>query len=140
MIELILPYPLSANRYYRNFTPKGRKNSVTVLSREAHVYKRRVQEIARKAGIEKPFTCRVKFEYSLSPKLPKDAERRMKRDPKNWDDTVQCIDLDNAQKVTLDSLEGIIFKNDKMIRQIVGERILPEDEKGKLYVRITPLD
>lgn len=140
MIELVLPYPVSANRYWRRYLPKGHRSPVTTLSSEARFYKRDVGKIAQLAGIERPLCGRLKFEYALSPKCPKDAARRMKRDPGSWDDSVQCIDLDNAQKVLIDALEGIAYPDDRMIWKIVGERIKPEDENGKVYVRITPVD
>lgn len=140
MIELTLPYPVSANRYWRHYYPKGHSHPVTTLSNEARIYRQDVRAIAREAGMTQPIVGRVKFEYALSPKRPKDAVGRMKRDPACWDDSVQCMDLDNAQKVLIDALEGIVYPDDKMIWKIVGERVEPEDDKGKVYVRISSVD
>ena len=96
-ITLTLPYPISANRYWRTFMPKGFKAPVTTISKEAKDYKAAVAMIARCAGIRKPITGRVAVSYVLYPQRPLDYIKRMRLDPMGWDDTVQCIDLDNAQ-------------------------------------------
>lgn len=127
-MRLVLPYPVSANRYWRTYLPKGHGKPVTVIGGEAREYRAAVREIARAAGAT-PIPGRVGVTYTLYPKRPKDFARRMKRDPARWDDTVQCIDLDNAQKVMFDALKGLVFADDGMIRRIVGERAMP-DEKG----------
>ena len=37
-VTLVLPYPVSANRYWRTYQPKGHRVPVTVVSREAKKY------------------------------------------------------------------------------------------------------
>lgn len=128
MISLILPYPVSSNRYWRTYMPKGFKAPVTTLSSEAKEYKRTVAWMCREAGIRKPFQGRVQVEIKLYPKRPQDAEKRIRKDPENWDDTVQCLDLDNAHKVLFDALKGVVFEDDKWIRRIVSERMEPDGE------------
>lgn len=137
-ITLTLPYPISANRYWRTYMPKGFKAPVTTLSSEAKAYKAQVLHLVRVAGITRPITGRVAVSYVLYPNRPLDYKRRMSKDPLNWDDTVQCIDLDNAQKVLLDSLKGIAMEDDKWVRRITAERAEPDGE-GRLVVTITPL-
>lgn len=137
-ITLTLPYPISANRYWRTFMPKGFKAPVTVPSKEAKEYKAEVAAIARCAGIRKPITGRVAVSYTLYPQRPQDFARRMRLDPMGWDDTVQCIDLDNAQKVLFDSLKGVVMDDDKWVRKITAERAEPDGE-ARLVVTIRPI-
>lgn len=126
-IRLVLPYPVSANVYWRTYQPRGYKRAVTVLSDEAKAYKRAVAKIALEAGIVSPITGRVAVSYVLYPAKPKDAAKRAKAGP-NWDDDVRCIDLDNANKVLFDSLKNVAFEDDKWVRRIYAERAQPDGE------------
>jgi len=137
-IELTLPYPLSANRYWRTYMPRGFSAPVTACSKEAKEYKAQVGWLARKAGVSKPIAGRVAVAYTLYPQRPQDWAKRAARDPMAWDDTVQCIDLDNAQKVLFDALKGVAFDDDKWVRRIEAERAEPDGE-GRIVVRIWPL-
>ena len=128
MIALTLPYPVSANRYWRTVWHKGCLQPVTVVSPEAQSYRKRVQRLAREAGVLHPFHGRVSVSYVLYPKRPLDWKRRARANPARWDDSVQCIDLDNAQKILFDALEGIVFENDRLVRHIEGERAVPDGE------------
>lgn len=136
MINLILPYPISANRYWRTYMPKGHRHPVTVVSSEAKKYKTDVQKIAQLAGITKPMDGRIQIVYSLYPRCPKDWQKRIKRDPEHWDETVQCIDLDNAQKVIFDALKGVVFSDDDMIFKIKGERVAPDEIGARVEITI----
>lgn len=142
MITLTLPYPVSANRYWqtRVIKPKGGKfyQAMTYVSAEAKAFKDLVHKLAMAAGVRAPITGRVAISYTLHPHCPQDALRRAKRDPMNWEDTVQCMDLDNAQKVLLDSLKGVVIDDDKWVRKISAERGAPVTG-GKLVVTITPI-
>lgn len=51
---------------------------------------------------------------------------------------MQCIDLDNAQKVLMDSLKGVVMEDDKWVRRIVAERAEPDGE-ARLIVTVTPI-
>lgn len=137
-IELVLPYPLSANRYWRTYMPKGFKAPVTVCSSEAKAYKQQVGWLAKAAGIRQPITGRVAVSYTLYPKRPQDWAKRAAKDPAAWDDGVLCIDLDNAQKVLFDALKGVVIEDDKWVRRIEAERAEPDGE-ARLVVRIWPL-
>lgn len=123
MIELVLPYPVSANRYWRNY------RGIVVPSKEAISYKREVAKIARAAGLQHELSGRIELRYMLYPARPKNWQKRADKDTDGWDDSVRCIDLDNAQKIVIDALQGVVFKNDKSIRRISGRRETP-DEKG----------
>ena len=137
-VTLILPPAVSSNRYWRSFVPRGHKRAIVTLSDEAKAYKAAVAQIARKAGVVSPIKGRVAVSYTLFPKRPQDYAKRMKADPLRWDDTVQCLDLDNALKVMLDSLKGIVFEDDKFVHELHGRRAEPDGE-GRLEVVITPI-
>lgn len=137
-VTLVLPWPVSANRYWRTYMPKGFKAPVTVLSSEAKAYKSEVGWLARAAGIRTPISGRVAVSYVLYPKRPQDWARRAAKDPAGWDDTVQCIDLDNAQKVLMDSLKGVVIDDDKWVRRIHAERAEPDGD-ARMIVTIRPI-
>jgi crossover junction endodeoxyribonuclease RusA len=138
-ITLTLPYPLSANRYWRTYMPKGFKAPVTTLSAEAKAYKNEVKLLAKQAGILRPITGRVAVSIRLYPNRPQDWQKRVRLDPEGWDDTVQCLDLDNANKVLFDSLKGIAIEDDKWVRRITSERMEPDGE-ARLVVTITAIE
>lgn len=138
MIYLTLPYPVSANRYWKAVTIPGR--TMMAPSKEAKVYKADVQRIARAAGLAQPLTCRVELWLRLYPARPQDWARRQRRDPATWDDDVRCIDLGNAEKVLSDALQGIVFDDDRRIWRQHKERMEP-DAKGarvELAIRAMP--
>ncbi|SNR73613.1 Holliday junction resolvase RusA (prophage-encoded endonuclease) [Methylobacillus rhizosphaerae] len=116
--------------------PKGFKAPVTTLSQEAKDYKRTVAWMCKEAGIRKPFTGRIELTIKLYPKRPLDAAKRMRLDPETWDDTVQCIDLGNCEKVLSDALNGIAWVDDKKHRRIVLERMEPDgDARVEIVIR-----
>lgn len=140
-ITLTLPYPISANRYWasRLVQPKTGKAFVsTYVTTEAKDYKTEVGWLARAAGVRKPILGRVAIAYTLYPNRPQDWQSRQRKLGAAWDDSVQCIDLDNAQKVLLDALKGIVFEDDAWVRRITAERAEP-DGKARLVVTITPM-
>lgn len=137
-VTLVLPYPISANRYWRTYQPKGFKAPVTVCSSEAKAYKAEVGWLAKAAGIRKPIPGRVAVAYTLYPERPQDWAKRAEKDPLGWGDTVRCIDLDNAQKVLFDALKGVVIEDDKWVRRIEAERAEP-DGSARLVVTITAI-
>lgn len=139
MIELTLPYPISANRYWRTYLPRGCAAPVTTVSPEARAYQNRVRRAAREAGVLCPFPGRVAVSYVLYPKRPLDWVRRQRMNPARWDDSVQCMDLDNAQKVLFDAMEGIVYENDNLIRRIDGERAVPDGD-ARVLVTVEPIE
>lgn len=108
---------------------------MTYVSPEAKAYKAQVGWLAKAAGICKPITGRVAVSYVLFPKRPQDWVKRAKQDPIGWDDTVSCLDLDNANKVLMDALKGVVFEDDKWVRRIEAERAEPDGE-ARLEVTI----
>ena len=129
-VTLVLPYPVSANRYWRNY------RGIVVPSKDAVSYKKEVARIARTAGLHREMSGRIELHYALYPALPTDWRKRMLKDPARWDDSVRCIDLDNAQKIILDALQGIVFKNDKSVRWINGRRETPDERGARIEVTV----
>lgn len=141
-LVITLPYPISANRYWRTrvIKPKAGPAIVsTYVSPEAKEYKADVERILRAAGVHAPIAGRVSIMYTLFPNRPQDYRTRMRKLGDAWQDTVQCIDLDNAQKVLLDALKGIAFEDDAWVRRIIADRAEPDALGARLVVAIASL-
>lgn len=137
-ITATLPYPVSANRYWRSFIPRGGTRAIVVLSDEAKAYKLKVGWILKAAGLRTPIKGRVTIHVKLYPNRPQDWQSRQRKQGPSWDDSVQCIDLDNANKVLLDSFKGVAIEDDKWVRRLLSERMEPDGE-GRVVVTITPM-
>ncbi len=120
-MRLILPYPVSANRYWRIWRNRA------VRSAEAAAYKSVVRRIAQEAGVM-PSEGSVAVRLRLIPKANKDGSANK-----------TVIDLDNALKVTLDALQGIAYHNDRQVRRIVAEYGSEPVAGGGLAVEIEDL-
>jgi crossover junction endodeoxyribonuclease RusA len=141
-ITLTLPYPISANRYWatRTVTPKGgRTMALTYITPEAKAFKAAVLQLARAAGVTAPISGRVQLEVRLYPHRPLDWQKRQRLAGEAWDDTVQCIDIDNANKVLLDSLKDVVIDDDKWVRRLVSERMEPDAGEARVVVTITAM-
>jgi crossover junction endodeoxyribonuclease RusA len=140
-ITLRLPYPISANRYWatRVVTPKGqRAMAMTYVTPEAKQYKADVLAAARAAGVI-AFAGRIKLEVWLYPNQPQDHLARKRKLGATWDDGVMCMDLDNANKVLLDSLKDVAFSDDKWVRVLIAQRMEPDEHGARVVVRISPI-
>jgi crossover junction endodeoxyribonuclease RusA len=135
-ITVTLPWPVSANRYWKSFPLNGR--TMTAPSSEAKAYKREVGWILRAAGIVDPIEGRVHVHIDLYPKRPRDWQTRVRKLGANWDDGVQCLDVDNARKVLYDALKGIAIVDDKWIWSDSARRRTPDGE-ARVVLTITPL-
>ena len=136
-VTLVLPYAISSNRYWR---PVNIGKHITIVpTKEAKAYREGVAWACKQQGVRKPFPWRVVLEIRLFPHRPLDWAKRMKADPMAWDDTVQCIDLGNCEKVLSDSMNGVVFTDDKMIWRTVLERMLPDEKGARVEVTVTPL-
>ena len=111
-MRLCLPYPISANRYWRTFRNR------TVRSAEAQAYKNHVVGAALAAG-ERKIDGDVAVMVTFHPKRTKKGEA-----------SKTCIDLDNSLKVVLDALNGIAYHDDKQIKRIVAEHGCAVDDGG----------
>lgn len=135
MITLTLPYPISSNKYWR---PVHIGNHITIVpTKDAKEYKSLVGWTAKSAGVLAPLQGRVSIDIQLFPSRPQDYLKRMKTDPMHWDDTVRCIDLDNANKVLLDALKGVAIVDDCWVRSITSERMEPDGE-ARVIVSVRP--
>lgn len=139
-IVLTLPYPISANRYWTQFT-LGKGKAMRMMqapSKEAKAYKESVAWEASRRGIRAPIAGRVRIEVQLYPQRPQDWAKRAAKNPLTWDDDVRCIDLDNANKVLLDALKGVAIEDDRWVRELHSERMEPDGE-ARVVVTITAL-
>ena len=98
--KLILPYPVSVNRYYR------RSGHEIHRSKEADEYRDTVKWLAKCEQI-KLHDGDYSLELELHPRQNKDGSA-----------SGNVIDLDNALKVALDALEDVIYKNDNQVKQL----------------------
>jgi crossover junction endodeoxyribonuclease RusA len=119
MTHIILPYPPSANRLWRN--ARGRM----IPSAEAVAFKGLAGIQAARARMplrDGP----VQVCVILHPKKPKRPGKG----------EVRSIDLDNALKAALDALQGIAYTNDRQIQRIVATRGEPVPS-GALSVEVS---
>lgn len=137
MIRLTLPYPLSANRYWRPVR-LGAHISI-VPTKEAKEYRKTVMHCVNAAGIREPITGRVAVDVRLYPNRPQDWQKRQRQHGDAWSDTVMCIDLDNANKVLLDALKVVAIEDDKWVRRLTSERMEPDEHGARVVVTITPI-
>jgi crossover junction endodeoxyribonuclease RusA len=137
VITLILPYPVSANDYWRTrvIKVKGRQMPSVYVTEEAREYRRQVAAIAQACGV-KPLTGRLSMHLQLYPHRPLDWQARMRKHGAAWDDDVLCLDIGNAEKVLGDALQGIAYENDKWIWKQSKERMEPDAEGKRVVVRI----
>lgn len=123
-MKVILPYPVSANRYWRTVVAHRRDGpkkprALTFVSDEAKAYKTECAWRAKAAGL-KPLAGPMELRVRLVP-----ANR-------------VCMDLDNALKVTIDAMKGIAYGDDAQVYRIVAERGDP-DGKARLEVEVLPM-
>lgn len=136
-VTLRLPYPISANRYWR---PVKLGTHITIVpTKEAKQYKADVAVRARLAGVCNPIEGRIKLEIWLYPNRPQDWAKRQRQHGAAWDDTVRCIDLGNCEKVLSDAMNGVVFVDDAWIRTIIMQRMEPDADGERVVVRITPI-
>lgn len=138
MIRLVLPYPISANRYWRP-VPIG-KHITIVPTKDAKDYRKQVATLCQAHGVTKAIAGRVAVTLQLYPHRPLDWQKRQRLHGDEWDDTVQCIDLTNAEKVLLDALNGVAFEDDKRIWRYAAERMEPDEHGARVVLTIAPID
>lgn len=137
MIRLTLPYPISANRYWRP-VKLGAHISI-VPTKDAKQYREDVARLCFAQGVTKPIAGRVAVVLQLYPHRPLDWQKRQRQHGAAWDDTVQCIDLTNAEKVLMDALNGRAFEDDKRVFRYQAERMEPDADGARVVITITPL-
>lgn len=136
-LALALPYPVSANRYWRTYVVMG--HAQTVVSPEAKAYRREVAWRLKVAKVRKPIEGRIELGVVLHPRMPLDAVQRMRKHGDQWDDGITCIDLDNSLKVLCDALKGHAFVDDRFIWRILAERGEPVTQPYvEVYIKRIP--
>jgi crossover junction endodeoxyribonuclease RusA len=118
VITLTLPYPVSANRYWRTVVNKKTLRAMTFVSEEAKSFKSEVGWTAKAQGLRTPLKGPVELVVKLIPK------------------NGVCMDLDNALKVTIDALKGIAYVDDSQVRRIDAERCEPDGQTSRMEVTI----
>lgn len=118
-MKLILPYPVSANRYWRHISHPSTKRPITLISREAKAYREACAWIAKCAGAKT---------------ISGIVELRILLVPKNG----ICMDLDNALKVAIDALKGIVYGDDAQVYCIVAHRADADPAGSRLEVEVLP--
>lgn len=135
-ITLTLPYPLSVNRYW--MPVKMSRHLAILPTKEGRQYRAEAAACCKAQGVREPIIGRVHIDVKLYPKRPQDWKKRQRQAGAAWDDSVMCIDLDNANKVVLDSLKGAAIEDDKWVRRMTSERMEPDGE-ARVVVTITAL-
>jgi len=120
-VILVLPYPVSANRYWRTIVAKKQLRAITFVSDEAKSYKAQCAWLAKAAGFRVPLNGAIELRISLVPK------NRV------------CMDLDNALKVTIDALKGVVYADDAQVYRIVAQRADPDPAGARLEIEVLPL-
>lgn len=118
---LVLPYPISANRYWISFYAPKAKRVFTGVTKEASAFKEECGWRAKAAGVRAPMEGTIELRIALIPK------NRV------------CMDLDNALKVTIDALKGIVYADDSQVYRIVAERKAPDQHGARLEIEIIEL-
>ncbi len=114
--SLALPWPPSANHYYRHVGPR------VLISRDGRRYREAVAEAARRSGAPM-FTRPVEVSIDLH---PPDNRRR---------------DVDNCLKCTLDSLTGAgVYEDDSLIHKLTVTKCAPMPPLGMAAIRISDYD
>ncbi len=123
MIELTLPYPPSANRYYRYV------NGRVLISKEGRAYRDKVslhviQQLPEEMLFQHPPAFKAKLWVEIDAHPP-DRRRR---------------DIDNLHKPLLDAMENAgVYRDDSQIKRLrtdMCERV----KGGKVVVRIKEME
>jgi len=142
-VTLVLPYPISENRYWATRVIKLKKTgkwaSMTYVTPEADAYRQQVALLALQAGVRKPIVGRTLITLDLYPHRPLDWAKRTRKDPDGWADTVQCIDLGNSEKVLCDALNAIAWLDDKQLWDIHKRKHEPDEHGARVVVTISPI-
>jgi Holliday junction resolvase RusA-like endonuclease len=96
-----LPYPIANNRYYRNY--QGR----TIKSPEARKWSLEATAIARRYVDHEPIEGPLSVALILHPRQNKDGKASATR-----------LDIDAIAKGALDTMQGIIYNDDKQVETL----------------------
>jgi len=139
-IRLVLPYPVSANRYWATmayFDRETRKPMArTYVTEEAKAYKLEVAWLAKAAGFKAPTTRPIEVGritlFAPATRLRRDKFMKLV-EVKNS----VVLNLDNCLKVTFDALNGVVYVDDKQLKRIRGPIEYAEPSgRGGLVIEI----
>jgi len=103
-----LPYPISANRYWRKTnTGKVYKSTEAVNYKKAAIATAMESQIKPSAWL--PY-CDIELCIVVYPKQNKDGKQ-----------SKRVLDLDNCLKVAIDTLQGLAYVDDKQVVKICAE-------------------
>ncbi len=131
MIELVLPWPPSANHFKNITVPKGWRRPLISLTPEAKEYRRELVRLIRRMEV-KPLKGNLIFEAVL---FPPDLRAR------DVDNPVKCMfdALARRQFKSGNWFEGC-FANDKQIRKMIVEFAEATPVKpGRVEVKISTM-
>lgn len=114
---IMLPYPVGANRVWRNVHGRVIPNPAAIA------WKRTAAYLVRLAGVCMK-SCEMELHYKLHPRQNKDGTASKSR-----------LDLDAPLKAAMDALNGIAWKDDKQVVRLIGEIGEPVKDGG-LSIRI----
>lgn len=134
-MHLILPPPVSANRYWRHAVIKGR--AMTYVSAEAKAYRKAVElAFARAYGVPKPLEGPLALTLSLYGARPKDWAKRERKEGALWWLDAKSIDLGNAEKVVADALQGLAYVDDKQLVEQHKFKRAPDERGARVEIWI----
>lgn len=134
-MHLILPYPISGNRYWRHTVVRGR--AVTYVSSEAKKYREEVAlAFSRAFGARAPLTGPLAMTLSLHGHRPIDWAKRQRKEGALWWLDAKSIDLGNAEKVLADALQGLAYVDDKQIVEQHKFKRAPDDRGARVEIWI----
>jgi crossover junction endodeoxyribonuclease RusA len=125
-VRIVLPYPVSGNRYWRHVRTPHR--TLVYRSSEADAYRDEVRARCRAGGLPAPHIGPVTVGVILHPRLRKRG---------GASNTV--IDLDNGLKVLFDALQGCAFIRDSQVRKLAAEYGEAMDGGG-VTVTVQPME
>ena len=115
-----LPYPLSTNAIWR------RVGKLTLLSKDARQWKLDAQAAMAESSA-RMIAGRVCVDFTLHPRMTKTGASK------------RTVDLDNACKLALDSMQGVLFADDSQIDVLTVRRGEPRPG-GMLAAVVTELE
>jgi crossover junction endodeoxyribonuclease RusA len=121
MTIITLPYPVSTNRMWRH------RGTVTYLSAEGKSWKRDANLSAKQHGA-------VKIDGDVCVLLVLHP-----RANKNGSASKSVLDLGNAEKCTIDAMQGALFDDDKQVKMMLMRYGKPK-EGGGVTLLVAPMD
>ena len=116
-MEMLLPFPPSANHYWRHVGPR------TLISREGRTFRTNVCALLGGGGPRKP-PAGGRIALAMDA-FPPDLRRR---------------DLDNLLKPTLDALQHAgVYEDDSQVDLLLVRRCEPDRPHGHVAIRVEPL-